>query len=454
MNRPIRQRMTADSLAECIRSLPVFDTHSHMTDAAFPTYLAGEVVPFMRGDDLGGKSLAQLSREPSYPDNIRPLMKRLYRDTGHLAYKRAVTRGCRELYGFKGEWIDWDDRRLFARASEARSGGIAKLYLKVMEQAKIERVLRLSSPWDDAIRLPADRQAFLMYIDEAVVQRRGIPYFPLPSRTTSPSPQPSPLKGEGDADSTVAKKFPPPLGERARVRGGDLDAAVTFDEHLHGIGNLLSAAKSAGVVGLKVGLAARRSLRFEAVAQTRAERLFRLKRDLTPAEQTEWEDFMLHRVAAEAGRQNLPLVFHTGFLWGIRADLARTRSNLLANLCTAFPDTRFVMLHAAPYEGETAYMCAMFPNVYLDFTWTAMLSPTRFRSTLNEWIESVPESKFMWGSDSSGPEAWLGVTLETKELVAEILGQRVRRGQMSEQTAFQFATNALRDNARGFYGLT
>ena len=415
MDRTNSKRPTAHSLSDRIRTMSVFDTHSHMTDAAFPTYLAGEVGPFMRADDLGGKTLAALSREPGYPDNIRPLMKHLYRDTGHLAYKRAVTRGCRELYGFRGEWIDWDDRRLFARAAEARSGGIAKLYLRVMELAGIERVLRLSSPWDDAIRLPVDRQAFLMYIDEAVVRRCGTPY---PGKTAAS------------------------------------DRRETLDEHLHGIGSLLSAAKAAGVVGLKVGLAARRSLRFEAVAQARAASLFRLKRELTPTEETAWEDFMMRWVAGEAGRQNLPLVFHTGFLWGQRTDLARTRSNLLHNLCTAFPDTRFVILHAAPYEGETAYLCAMFPNVYLDFTWTAMLSPTRFRTTFNAWIESIPESKFMWGSDSSGPEAWLGVTLETKELVAEILCERVRRGQMSEQSAFEFATNALRDNAKRFYGLT
>jgi predicted TIM-barrel fold metal-dependent hydrolase len=160
---------------------------------------------------------------------------------------------------------------------------------------------------------------------------------------------------------------------------------------------------------------------------------------------------MMHQVAAEAGRLGLPLVFHTGMLWGGHADIARTRPGLLHNLFDAFPDTRFAILHAAPYEGEAAYLCAMFANVHLDFTWTAMLSPTRFRGTFNQWIESIPQSKFMWGSDSSSPEAHLGVTLETRELVADILCDRVRQGLMSESSAYEFARGALSENARRFY---
>mgnify|MGYP000026492665 CR=1 FL=1 len=74
------------------------------------------------------------------------------------------------------------------------------------------------------------------------------------------------------------------------------------------------------------------------------------------------------------------------------------------------------------------------------------------RVTFNLWIETIPESKFMWGSDTSGPEAWLGVTLQAKELVAEILCARVKRGLMSADAAWEFAQHALRDNARRFYG--
>ncbi len=413
MTQSRKGRSRSGGMRDRILAMPIVDTHSHMTDASFDRYLAGEVGPFAAAA-ADGESIWELTRKPGFPDNVRPLMKRLYRDTGNLAYKRAVTRGCRELYGFKGEWIDWDDRRLFERAAEARAGGIAALYLDVMARANIQHVLRLCSPWDDTIRLPASRQGFLMYVDGLVAARREMPR----------------------------------QAARGRAR-----TAATLDEHLRAVGSHLSAAKSAGAVGLKVGLATRRSLRFEAVSMARARRLFGVRRELTPGQQTEWEDFMMHRVAAEAGRQGLPLVFHTGFLWGQHADIARTRPGLLHNLFDAFPATRFAILHAVPYEGEAAYLCSMFANVSLDFTWTAMLSPTRFRTTFNEWIESVPESKFMWGSDSSSPEAHLGVTLETRELIADILCQRVRRGRMSEASAFEFAQNALRDNARRFYGI-
>ena len=197
-----------------------------MTDASFDRYLAGEVGPFAAAA-ADGESIWELTRKPGFPDNVRPLMKRLYRDTGNLAYKRAVTRGCRELYGFKGEWIDWDDRRLFERAAEARAGGIAALYLDVMARANIQHVLRLCSPWDDTIRLPASRQGFLMYVDGLVAARREMPR----------------------------------QAARGRAR-----TAATLDEHLRAVGSHLSAAKSAGAVGLKVGLATRRSLRFEAVS--------------------------------------------------------------------------------------------------------------------------------------------------------------------------------------------
>jgi hypothetical protein len=59
----------------------------------------------------------------------------------------------------------------------------------------------------------------------------------------------------------------------------------------------------------------------------------------------------------------------------------------------------------------------------------------------------------MWGSDSSSPEAWLGVTIQTRELVGDILRHRVRQKEMSALSAMEFARDALCENARGFYRL-
>ena len=100
-------------------------------------------------------------------------------------------------------------------------------------------MLRLTAPWDDTIRLPRPRQAFLLNVDGLVAQRRGVP------RT---------------------------------VRGGATRASGSFEDHLENVGKYLSSAKTMGVKGLKVGLAYARTLRFEAVERGLARRLHRSKR--------------------------------------------------------------------------------------------------------------------------------------------------------------------------------
>ena len=53
-------------------------------------------------------------------------------------------------------------------------------------------------------------------------------------------------------------------------------------------------------------------------------------------------------------------------------------------------------------------MAKIFSNVYLNFCWLPVLSPTATKNRLDEWIEVVPNNKFLWGGDCLGVESAYG----------------------------------------------
>ena len=127
---------------------------------------------------------------------------------------------------------------------------------------------------------------------------------------------------------------------------------------------------------------------------------------------------------------------------------------LLNTLFLEHPDAKFDVFHGGyPYTSELAALAKSFPNVYLNMCWLPLISPTVARRCLHEWIETVPQSKLLWGGDCQIVEETYGHTLVMREIVAQVLKEKVESGYFGLEVAEEIAVRILRQNAIDLYRL-
>jgi hypothetical protein len=217
---------------------------------------------------------------------------------------------------------------------------------------------------------------------------------------------------------------------------------------------------AAGAVGVKIGIAYRRSLRFEKVPRAEAERVFaRLFGHL--GEGPSWEearplqDYMFHEIVRAAMERDVPVQIHTGLQEGNENLLANSDPLLLANLCIEYRRAKFDLFHGAyPFTGHALALAKNFPNVFLDLCWLPIISPSAAARVLHEAIETVPANKILaFGGDFIIPEGAYGHAVMARRIVSRVLSEKVGAGDLSEDDAARLAERILRDNAAALYGL-
>ena len=229
--------------------------------------------------------------------------------------------------------------------------------------------------------------------------------------------------------------------------------------YLKCLDDALARYLKAGVVGLKCGLAYRRSLRFEVVERAEAERLFEraLRDELAVSEAVPLQDFLFHEVCDRAGALGLPYQIHTGLQAGTRrANIQQTNPALLSNTLQAHPGTQFDLFHGGyPYGGELATLAKNFPNAHINACWLAIISPTVLRRQLHEWLDTVPHNKLQaFGGDYQMPELAYAHSLMAKDAVADVLAERVEAGYLTEHDAPVLARRLLADNGIALFKLS
>ena len=232
------------------------------------------------------------------------------------------------------------------------------------------------------------------------------------------------------------------------IEGGE---PGSLTDYLRCVDGALERYLAAGVVGLKCGLAYRRSLRFEVVARDVAQRLFEraLRGDLSASEATPLQDFLFHEVCDRAAAVGLPFQIHTGLQAGnTGADVVRTNPVQLTNTLKAHPRTAFDLFHGGyPYGSELATLAKNFPNAHINACWLAIISPTVLRRSLHEWLDTVPHNKIQaFGGDYNMPELSYAHALMAREAVADVLVERVEAGFLAEADAPVLARRLLAEN--------
>ncbi len=223
--------------------------------------------------------------------------------------------------------------------------------------------------------------------------------------------------------------------------------------------------KRDGAVGLKLEAAYLRPLDFAAVSADTAARIYaRYAHGGVPshADYTALENFLVHTVAREAGRLELPIQIHVlggyGSFYSIRGSEPLQLEPLLND--PTLRDTRFVIVHGGwPFPSETAALLGK-ANAYADVsTMTLILSARELSDIVREWLTLYPEKvlvgtdAFAFGGNIGWAEvAWVSATTARRALAMALSGM-MADGEISRARAAELARMALRDNAIALYHL-
>jgi hypothetical protein len=158
------------------------------------------------------------------------------------------------------------------------------------------------------------------------------------------------------------------------------------------------------------------------------------------------EDHMFHQVVGLVNAHHLPMQIHTGL--NNRSYIENANPVNLTNLFFLYPGTKFVLFHLGyPFLREVGVLAKSFTNVYVDFNWAHIISPTATTQILPEYLDTVPSNKiFGFGGDFLYPELAYAHSLIARRVTAKVLSARVEEGWYTEQEALELGTRMLFDN--------
>jgi len=234
-----------------------------------------------------------------------------------------------------------------------------------------------------------------------------------------------------------------------------------FDRFVDAYRAAITDLRSRGGVGLKSIIAYRSGLQVEPVGHDDAARAFAAVRDAglhaggLRIESKPLLDHLIVIAVEEAARQGVPIQFHTG-LGDPDLDLTQVDPAALRFLFSdRFRAAPIVLLHTGyPYVRSTAYLAAMYPNVYADMGEAPLFAAGEGTQIYRELLGLAPASKLLFSTDASlVPELyWIGARLGRRAL-AIVLDEHVAEGTLDERSALDWAERMLWRNAEALYRL-
>lgn len=233
-----------------------------------------------------------------------------------------------------------------------------------------------------------------------------------------------------------------------------VESVQTLENYLQYAQALIFYGKENGAVALKNPQAYRRSIDYENITKERAILLFNKAPEVNEKEEKELQDFMFHWICDKAAEYDLPVQIHTGYLAGNGNQLDNGRPIKLNNLFLQHRETKFDLFHGGfPWTGEWVALGKMFPNVYLNLVWLPQISKQRAIITFNEMLDCVPYNKILWGGDCHLIEETIGSLEYGKQVVCEVLTERIENGELDEENAKKIISAVFRENAIKLFSL-
>jgi hypothetical protein len=222
----------------------------------------------------------------------------------------------------------------------------------------------------------------------------------------------------------------------------------SFDDYLTLLDALMDTLAERHQVGIKNALAYDRSVNFDDVDESLARQAWG-QRHPTSQQRKAFGDVVVDRLCRLAGERNIPFQMHLG-----SALIRGSHPMNAAGLIERHPGTRFLLMHLAfPWSRELLGLAFVYRNIWLDLTWSALLSPSYFKQSLHEAIEVLPdESRMMIGGDNWHVEETYGAVCLMRRLIGEVLQEKLDSDYFTIGDARRLAKKLLSDNASQFFG--
>lgn len=418
-----------DSIREFVEHLPIVDVHEHH----LPEVILGREVNLLQlfRQSYAGWTRARPYCLPSESREADPMLAAagpttweglapFLEGSGSNAFVRNLVRAVVELHGGGAPEItrdNWEALDAAVRAAHRRP----EWRQEILERARVTMVI--TDPYSDPL-LDARPALGADYRSVMRINAFALGWHP-ESRDHN--------------------------GNRAHelLRRAGLGAA-SFDAYLAALEKLVDGMASRGQVALKNALAYDRDVRFDEPDERLARAAWGQVRP-APPEQKAFGDFIVDHLCRLAGTRGLPVQMHlgTGIIRGSHPLGA-------AGLIERHPRTRFLLMHLAyPWSRDLLGMAFVYRNVWLDLTWSFLLSPSHFKLALHEAIEVLPdESRLMLGGDNWHIEETYGALRTARRLIAEVLDEKLAGGYFGRSTAERLARRMLHENARDFFRLS
>jgi len=239
----------------------------------------------------------------------------------------------------------------------------------------------------------------------------------------------------------------------------------TFQDYLHAVDALLNKFVSEGMIATKLGHAYWRTLKTTKPTFFEAEQCFNrllssiISEPMSQQESTVLQDYLIHHIIQCSIKYQLPIQIHTGHhetsVSGNGNIITNSNVSDLVPLLAAYPEANFVLLHCGiPYHQEYLSIVKNYPNVYADFTWVYVISPTIAKQILHQMIEMVPQNKiFGFGGDYNFVEGAYAHQKLARKIVGDVLVEKVQDRMLTEKEAVEFAGRIFRENLLELYKL-
>lgn len=168
-------------------------------------------------------------------------------------------------------------------------------------------------------------------------------------------------------------------------------------------------------------------------------------------------DWVVWTMLEAAAQQEIPVQFHTGFgdpdldlRWANPVHMRPLFEN------PSFRRVSFVLLHASyPFTRQAGYLAAVYPNVYVDLGLAIpFLSVAGMRFVVRAFLELTPLSKILFSTDAHLiPELFYLGAHWGRRVLADVLEETIRHGDLTAREAEAAAEAILRRNAISLYGL-
>ncbi|MCL4418225.1 MAG: amidohydrolase [Actinobacteria bacterium] len=218
------------------------------------------------------------------------------------------------------------------------------------------------------------------------------------------------------------------------------------------------------IYALKTAIAYSRSLNFEMVTYSDAEKIFVkilnlnnfYNRRIDCISQDEikiLQDYIWHYMLNKAIEYNLPVQIHTGILDENANDIRNSNPTYLINLFLKYKNATFDIFHLGyPYTDELITIVKTFPNVYMNMCWIPQFSSQLYKNTLKLLIDILPANKiFGFGGDYLFLEGTYSAQKIAKDIIAKVLSKKVTEKRLSIEEAAGFAERLLYKNAVDIY---